>query len=81
MNTGKKNQKIITALERLAGKKGCIPGQLSIAWVVAQGAIPFPGTKNEGRFLEHWGAKEVVLSEDGLGELRRVIMDSPKGDR
>lgn len=76
------NLKIVEEFERLAEKKGCTPGQLSIAWVAAQGAIPIPGTKNAGRLEENWGATKVQLDEEDLKEIRGVIVDAaPKGDR
>ena len=78
----KDNLKIVEEFERLASKKGCTPGQLSIAWVAAQGAVPIPGTKNAGRLEENWGATNVSLSEDELKEIRKAIEEAePKGNR
>jgi diketogulonate reductase-like aldo/keto reductase len=78
----KDNLRIVDEFERLAKKKGCTPGQLSIAWVAAQGAVPIPGTKNAGRLEENWGATNVSLSEDELKEIRKAIEEAePKGDR
>ena len=78
----KDNLRIVEEFERLAKKKGCTPGQLSIAWVAAQGAVPIPGTKNAGRLEENWGATNVSLSEDELKEIRKAIEDAePKGNR
>jgi aryl-alcohol dehydrogenase-like predicted oxidoreductase len=39
-----KNLKLVEALEDFARKKGCTPGQLSLAWLLAQGEdiIPIP---------------------------------------
>jgi aryl-alcohol dehydrogenase-like predicted oxidoreductase len=66
----------------MADKKGCSPGQLAIAWVIAQGAIPIPGTRNPERLKENVGGKDVELSEGDLKELRQLIEDAaPKGDR
>ncbi|KAI5474805.1 aldo-keto reductase, partial [Pseudohyphozyma bogoriensis] len=77
-----KNLKIVDAFIALAAKKGCTPGQLSIAWVIAQGFIPIPGTKDEGRLLENWGAGGVELTEDELREIRRLVIEArPVGDR
>ena len=35
------------AVKKLAADKGCTPGQLALAWVMAQGddVVPIPGTK------------------------------------
>jgi aryl-alcohol dehydrogenase-like predicted oxidoreductase len=37
----------------IAKRKGCTPGQLALAWVLAQGQdiVPIPGTKRR-RYLE-----------------------------
>jgi aryl-alcohol dehydrogenase-like predicted oxidoreductase len=39
------NLAIVRAFEKVAERKGCSPGQLSLAWLMAQGpnVIPIPG--------------------------------------
>jgi aryl-alcohol dehydrogenase-like predicted oxidoreductase len=77
-----KNLRLVEEFERLAKEKGCTPGQLSIAWVAAQGAIPIPGTKNIARLEENWGAHRVDLSELELKEIRDIITKAePVGNR
>lgn len=41
------NYKIVEDFERLAKAKGCTPGQLSLAWLMAQGPniVPIPGVR------------------------------------
>ena len=76
------NYRIVEEFERMAEKKGCTPGQLSIAWVASKGVIPIPGTKNAGRLEENFGATDVELSEADLEEIQKVIMEAePKGNR
>lgn len=66
----------------MAEKKGCSPGQLAIAWVIAQGAIPIPGTRDPKRLEENVGGGKVELSKEDLAELRTLIEEAaPKGDR
>lgn len=77
-----KNLRIVDELEQLAAKKGSTPSQLALAWVIAQGAIPIPGTKDAGRLEENRGAGKVDLNEEELAELRALINDAkPVGDR
>ncbi|WVW82519.1 hypothetical protein I302_104530 [Kwoniella bestiolae CBS 10118] len=77
-----KNLKIVHEFQKLAEKKRCTPGQLALAWVIAQGAIPIPGTKNAIRLAENWGAGDVDLSEDELKEIRTLIEEAkPEGAR
>lgn len=67
------NKKLVDEFQRLAAKKGCSPGQLAIAWVMAQNVIPIPGTKNAGRLEENFGGTNVELTKDELDEIRQVI--------
>ena len=54
------------------------PGQLALAWVLAQGedAAPIPGTKRVTYLEENIGALDVALSEDDLAALERAV---PRG--
>jgi len=76
------NLRLVREFKNMADKKGCSPGQLAVAWVIAQGAIPIPGTRNPERLKENVGGGDVELSEEDLKELRTLIEDAaPKGDR
>lgn len=76
------NMRIVDEFKKLADKKGCTSGQLALAWVIAQGAIPIPGTKSSTRLEENFGATNVNLSQDELKELRKLIEEAkPKGAR
>lgn len=77
-----KNLRIVDEFNRLAKKKGCTGSQLALAWVIAQGAIPIPGTKNDERLVENFGARNVDLDESELKELRKLINEAkPVGNR
>jgi len=39
------NLKLVDEFERIAKKKKCTPGQLSIAWIAAMGCIPILGRR------------------------------------
>lgn len=76
------NLRLVDEMTKIAQKKGCTPGQLSIAWVIAQGAIPIPGTTKSDRLVENWEAGNVELTEDELESIRTIITEAaPKGDR
>lgn len=76
------NKKLVDKFSSLAEKKGCSPGQLAIAWVSAQGAIPIPGTKSIGRLEENFGAGKVDLTQEELDSIRALIKDAgTTGDR
>jgi aryl-alcohol dehydrogenase-like predicted oxidoreductase len=68
------NLKWLREIEAIAAQKKCTPGQLAIAWVLAQGedVVPIPGTKRVPYLEENLGALKVVLSEEDLARLNRV---------
>ena len=56
------NRALVTAVEEYAAGVGCTPGQLAIAWVLAQGddVVPIPGTKRRTYLAENAAAVDVV---------------------
>jgi aryl-alcohol dehydrogenase-like predicted oxidoreductase len=69
------NVELVHRIEAIAKRKGCTPGQLALAWLLAQGRdiIPIPGTKRKERLLENLGALAVDLSEAEIGEISHAI--------
>ena len=65
------NLALVAKVEELAGEKGCTPGQLALAWVLAQGddVVPIPGTKRRTYLEENLGAPDVELSGDDLARI------------
>ena len=65
------NLAIVRQLEALARKKQCKPGQLALAWVLAQGddVVPIPGTKRRSYLEENVAALQVELTAGDLAEL------------
>src|SRR5581483_6070174 len=63
-----KNLELVEAVRALAAEKGCTPGQLALAWVMAQGddVVPIPGTKRRRYLEENVGACDITLSADDL---------------
>jgi aryl-alcohol dehydrogenase-like predicted oxidoreductase len=74
----KKNLDLVARVELLAKEKKCTPGQLALAWLLAQGddIIPIPGTKRRKYLEENAGALNVPLSAD---DIRRIDEVAPKG--
>ena len=73
-----KNLDLVARVELLAKEKNCTPGQLALAWLLAQGEdiIPIPGTKRRKYLEENVGALDVKLSAE---DLRRIEEVAPKG--
>jgi len=72
-----KNLTLVDAVKEMAQTKGVTPGQLALAWVLAQGAdfVPIPGTKRTNYLRENVGAVNVELSAD---EMKRLDEIAPK---
>jgi aryl-alcohol dehydrogenase-like predicted oxidoreductase len=68
------NLRLVDAVRELASAKGCTPGQLALAWVLAQGddVVPIPGTKRVRYLEENAGAAGVELSADDLARLDAI---------
>jgi aryl-alcohol dehydrogenase-like predicted oxidoreductase len=66
----------------LATRKGCAPGQLALAWVLAQGddIVPIPGTKRISYLEENLGSLDVSLDADDLAWIDEQI-GAAIGDR
>ena len=52
------NLQLVAAIEAMAKAKGCTPGQVALAWLLAQDSdiVPIPGTKRTARVDENVGA-------------------------
>jgi aryl-alcohol dehydrogenase-like predicted oxidoreductase len=70
-----KNLVLVDRFREMAARKGCTPGQLSVAWLMAQGGdvIPIPGTKNVRYLEENAGAVDVEVSAEEEREIRGWI--------
>jgi aryl-alcohol dehydrogenase-like predicted oxidoreductase len=60
------NLRLVEIVTLLAKQKGVTPGQLALAWVLAQGKdlVPIPGTKRLRYLEENMGALGVSLTEN-----------------
>ena len=66
------NQAIVDHLASIAHRKGATPGQIALAWLLAQKPwiVPIPGTRKLHRLEENIGAADVELSTDELIEIK-----------
>jgi aryl-alcohol dehydrogenase-like predicted oxidoreductase len=65
------NQAVVDLLASIAQRKGATPGQIALAWLLAQKPwiVPIPGTRKLHRLEENIGAANVELSGDELAEI------------
>lgn len=78
------NLALVDNVRAVAEEKGVTPGQVALAWVLAQGpdVVPIPGTKRQRYLEENVGAAGVVLTDDDLVALEKAVpRDAVAGDR
>ena len=68
------NLRLVEAVRALAAEKGATPGQLALAWVLAQGpdVVPIPGTKRRSYLEENVGGLAVGLTAADLARLADI---------
>ena len=73
-----RNLGLLREIETIAAEKRIKPGQLALAWVLAQGddIVPIPGTKRRGYLEENAAAADIRLSPE---ELSRISSAVPRG--
>ncbi len=65
------NLRLADEVAAVAAEVGATPGQVALAWLLAQGEhiVPIPGTKRVARVEENVGADAVELSSDQVARL------------
>lgn len=65
------NEALVNHVRALAEAKGSTPGQIALAWLLAQQPwiVPIPGTRRRARVDENAGATQVALSADEVADL------------
>ncbi|MFC7328277.1 aldo/keto reductase [Marinactinospora rubrisoli] len=78
------NLELVAHVTRLAEAKGATPGQIALAWLLAQHPwiVPIPGTRRRGRLTENAAATRVALSADERADLDSLAARvGVRGDR
>ena len=70
-----KNLDLLKPLLDMAKQKGCTPGQLALAWLLARGKdiVPIPGTKRRARLDENVAAAAVSLTPAEVTALQEAV--------
>ena len=65
------NQALVDHVKALAEQRGATPGQVALAWLLAQHPfiVPIPGTRRRERIDENAGSTAVALSADDVANL------------
>ena len=75
------NIQIVEQVDAVAAQLGVKPGQVALAWLLAQGEdiVPIPGTKRINYLEENIAAASIILTKDQLKTLNALA--APVGDR
>jgi aryl-alcohol dehydrogenase-like predicted oxidoreductase len=80
----RRNLDLVERVKQIADEKGVAPGQLALAWVMAQGTdiVPIPGTRHASYLEENVAAARVGLTDDELARIDAVApLGASAGDR
>ncbi|GBE89156.1 Aldo-keto reductase yakc [NADP(+)] [Sparassis crispa] len=77
--------KLADGLKRIGDRHGATAGQVSLAWLLAQGpdVIPIPGTTKIPSLKENLGAAKLTLTPEEIQEVREIAKaaDASNGPR
>lgn len=73
-----RNRALVDAVVAYAADLDCTPGQLAIAWVLAQGddVVPIPGTKRRAYLRENAAAADVLLTAEEVAEVGGLMAEA-----
>ncbi|HEY3508192.1 MAG TPA: aldo/keto reductase [Kribbella sp.] len=74
------NLALVEQIRAVAARHDATPGQIALAWVLAQGndVVPIPGTKRRKYLEENWAAVDVELPASDVEALSKL---TPAGTR
>ncbi|TDW96273.1 aldo/keto reductase [Dinghuibacter silviterrae] len=68
-----KNLELLKEIEAMAAEKGITSTQLALAWVMAKGAVPIPGTKRVKYVESNIAATKIELTPKDMDHLESII--------
>jgi aryl-alcohol dehydrogenase-like predicted oxidoreductase len=69
------NRVVVDLLEQIGAQHGATPGQIALAWLLAQKPwiVPIPGTRKLHRLDENLGALDVELTAENLNNIKAAM--------
>ena len=69
------NQVLVDLLKKVAEQKDAMPGQIALAWLLAQKSwiVPIPGTTRLSRLEENIGAAKITLTPKDLSDIHSAL--------
>jgi aryl-alcohol dehydrogenase-like predicted oxidoreductase len=76
------NTALVERITAIAGENGVTPGQIALAWTIAQGTTPIPGTRRIKYLEENAAAADITLTAADLKALDTAApVGAAAGDR
>src|SRR6185312_3570407 len=76
------NLQLVERIKAIAAEKGVTPGQIALAWVMAQGTVPIPGTRRIRYLEENVAAADIHLNAADMATLDHAApVGAVQGDR
>ena len=69
------NLALVDRVNAIASERGVTNAQIALAWLVAQGVVPIPGTRHRTRLDENAAAARVTLTASDLARLSDALPD------
>jgi aryl-alcohol dehydrogenase-like predicted oxidoreductase len=66
------NLRLVERIKGVAASKGVTASQIALAWVMAQGTVPIPGTRRQGYLEENAGAAAITLTAADFSALEEA---------
>lgn len=67
------NRMLVARVERIARRLDATVAQVALAWVIAEGVVPIPGTRRRSRLEENAAATDLVLTDEVRRELAEAL--------
>ena len=77
-----KNLRLVEEIQKLAAKKQITASQLAIAWTMAKGTVPIPGTRRIQNLEANYAAADIHFTDTELALLESIVpVGKTAGDR
>lgn len=70
--------KLVSGLEKIGVAHNATAAQIAIAWLVAQGTIPIPGSKQIRYAEENLVSARIKLEQEELNDIRKLVDEADK---
>jgi aryl-alcohol dehydrogenase-like predicted oxidoreductase len=67
------NRRLVERVEEIASNIGVTVAQVALAWVIAEGVVPIPGTRRRSRLEENAAAADIVLDASTRQALAQAL--------